>query len=99
VSNPHERPATIWGAGVEAPELGISAPAFYPELLIFPPRLALPAELTDGAGVAFMESVDYFRSQLTAKKISSPVNVIGYVTDALGNRHESTSVVFEVDAS
>src|ERR1041385_2986830 len=34
VANPHPRPATIWGAGVEASELGISAPALYPELLI-----------------------------------------------------------------
>jgi hypothetical protein len=96
VANPHQRPATIWGAGVEAPDCGISAPAFNPELLIFPPRLAFPAELTDGAGVAFMESIDYFLSQLRAKKVTPPVQVIGYVTDALGNRHESARVAFEI---
>lgn len=99
VANPHQRPATIWGAGVEAPELGVSAPAFKPELLMFPPRPALPTEITDGSGVAFMESIDYFQSQLHAKKASAPVNVIGYVTDALGNRHESEPVVFEVGSA
>ena len=80
---------------MEAPELGISAPAFKPELLIFPPRLALPSELTDGAGIAFMESIDFFQSQLRTNKVSPPINVIGYVTDALGNRHESDPTVFK----
>jgi|SRR6185436_12896755 len=96
VANPHQRPVTICGAGVEAPGLGISAPAFNPELLIIPPRLALPSELTDGAGVAFMESIDYFQSQLRTKNVVPPVKVIGYVTDALGNRHESEPMLFKL---
>jgi hypothetical protein len=96
VANPHERPATIWGAGVEVPGTGISAPVFKPQLLVFPPRIALPMQIADGEGFAFSEPVEHFKSEMRAKKLAPPVQVIGYVTDALGNRHESKPVTFEV---
>jgi len=99
LSNPNERPATIWGAGIEAPELGISAPVLKPELLVFPPQLALPRQITDGQGLAFSASIDYFESELRAKRVVPPVQVIGYVTDALGKRHESKPTTYSRDTS
>jgi len=94
VSNPNQRPVTLWGAGIEAPEVGISAPVFEPELLVFPPQLAFPREITDGQGFAFSGAIDYFESELRAKRVVPPVQVIGYVTDALGNRHESKPTTY-----
>jgi len=94
VANPNQRPATIWGAGVEAPDAGISVPIFKPELLVFPPRLAFPREIDDGQGFAFSGAVDYFESELRSKKVVPPVQVIGYVTDALGNCHQSKPTTY-----
>jgi hypothetical protein len=88
VSNPHQRPFTVWGAGVEAPEVGVSVPVIKPELSSF------PHEVTDGQGFGFVSDIDYFVSQLRAKNVNRSVQVIGYVTDALGNRHVSEPVSF-----
>jgi hypothetical protein len=97
VANPSERPTTVWGAGVDAPDFGISAPAFDPMLLVYPPQFAFPREVTDGQGFAFHSSIDYFESQLLSKNIAPPIQVIGYVTDALGNRHESKPTTYSRD--
>jgi hypothetical protein len=88
VANPNERPVTVCGAGVESLAGGVSAPVFRPELNSFPQQLA------DGQSFMFMSPIDYFASQLRAKKVATPVQVIGYVTDTLGNQHESTPVPF-----
>jgi hypothetical protein len=94
VVNPNPRPVTISGAGVEARAAGISVPAFKPETLAYPPRLALSHELTDGQRLDFMESVDFFESELQKRGINPPVEVIGYVTDAFGKRHESKPTTY-----
>ena len=88
VANPNQRPVTIWGGGIEAPEHGVSVPVIKPE---YNP---LPQQITDGNALMFMSSVDYFVSELRRKSIRTPVQVIGYVTDALGTRYESKPVEF-----
>lgn len=88
VANANQRPVTIWGGGIEAPEHGISVPVIKPEYN------ALPQQITDGNALMFMSSIDYFASELRRKKIRTPVHVIGYVTDALGARYESQPVEF-----
>lgn len=62
VSNPNHRPVTVWGAGMEAPEVGVSAPVIKPEFSWF------PHELTDGQGFMFASSTDYFASELHHKR-------------------------------
>ena len=91
VSNPNHRPVTVWGAGMEAPEVGVSAPVINPEFSWF------PHELTDGQGFMFASSTDYFASELHHKGIDRPVDTIGYVTDALGRTHRSKPVKFPDD--
>lgn len=94
VVNPNQRPVTVSGAGVEARLAGISIPAFMPQTLVYPPRLALSCELTDGQRLDFMESVDFFQAELRKRGIEPPVEVIGYVTDAFDRRHESKPTTF-----
>jgi hypothetical protein len=94
VVNPNPRPVTISGAGVEARSADISAPAFKPETLTDPPRIALSRELNDGQRLDFMESVDFFEAELHRRGIEPPIEVIGYVTDALGRRHESKPTTY-----
>ena len=95
VANPSPRPATICGAGVEARAAGIAAPAFMPQTLFDPPRLALPWQINDGQRADFMEPVEFFESQLKTKHAVPPIEIIGYVTDAFGNRHESEPTIYE----
>jgi hypothetical protein len=97
VANPHTRPATIVGAGVDARTFGISAPVLRPEALWYPPRLALPSEISDGQSITFSSDVDYFESELRARQIAPPLEVVGYVTDALGNRHESKPTTYALE--
>lgn len=94
VSNPHERPVTLVGAGIQAIEVPVSCPAFAPLLVVSTPRLALPVELTDGRSVAFMEDLDHFAAELRTQGVKPPVKIVGYVIDAIGNRHESDPVDF-----
>jgi len=94
VANPNRRPATICGAGVEARTAGISAPAFMPQTLFDPPRLALPWQINDGQRADFMESVEFFDSQLEPRHALPPIEIIGYVIDAFGNRHESEPTIY-----
>jgi hypothetical protein len=94
VVNPNQRPVTVSGAGVEARSAGISVPAFMPQTLMYPPRLAFSRELTDGQRLDFMEAVDFFEAELHKRGIEPPVEVIGYVTDAFGGRHESKPTTY-----
>jgi hypothetical protein len=94
IANPQTRPATIVGAGIEARIVGVSAPAFKPEALWYPPYLALPCEIKDGQSVTFSEGVEFFESELRGKGITPPVEVIGYATDGLGHRHESKPTTY-----
>jgi hypothetical protein len=94
VVNPNQRPVTVSGAGVEARSAGIAIPAFMPQTLVYPPRLALSRELTDGQRLDFMESVDFFEAELHKRNIEPPVEVIGYVTDAFNRRHESKPTTY-----
>lgn len=93
VANPNERPVTIWGGGVEAPEHGISVPVMKPE---YNP---LPQQITDGNALMFMSSIDHFVSELRRRRIPTPVQIIGYVTDALGGRYKSKPVEFPLRTS
>ncbi len=95
VANPHTRPATIVGAGIEAPSAGISAPVFSPLTLWNPPRFALPWEITDGQSATFSSDVEYFESELRSRGVKVPVEIFGYVSDALGNRHDSKSTTYD----
>jgi hypothetical protein len=97
VANPNTRPATIVGAGIDSRAFAISVPIIKPEALWYPPRLALPSEITDGQSVTFSSAVDYFESHLRTRQITPPLEVIGYVTDALGNRHESNPTIYTRD--
>jgi hypothetical protein len=94
VVNPNRRPITVSGAGIEARTAGISIPAFKPETLMYPPRLALSRELHDGQRLDFMEAVDFFESELEKRGIKPPIEVVGYVTDAFGRRHESKPTTY-----
>jgi hypothetical protein len=94
VVNPNPRPVTVSGAGVEARTAGISVPAFMPQTLVYPPRLALSCQLTDGQRLDFMESVEFFEGELHKRGIEPPVEVIGYVSDAFGRRHESKPTTY-----
>lgn len=92
VSNPNARPVSIWGAGIEAPSVDIAVPVVRPELSMF------PHELTDGQGFMFLSSTDPFEAELRRKRITDHVEVIGYVTDALGRKHRSEPVTYPEDS-
>lgn len=86
VSNPSTRPISVWGAGVEAPTAGVSVPVVRPEIGTF------PHHLTDGQGFMFLSPVSYFESELHRKGVDTPIQIVGYVTDALGRTHKSEPV-------
>lgn len=88
VANPGQRPVTVWGAGVDALESDVHAPVLVPQLVSF------PQEVGDGQGFMFMSDIDYFAAQLRAKGIKEPIQVVGYVSDALGNHHVSNATTF-----
>jgi len=88
VANPHARPATIVGAGIEAPSIGLSVPVLRFEMS------QPPQQITDGQSMAFLSDVDLFEAQLRGRGVIGQVEVVGYVTDALGQRHQSTPVIF-----
>ena len=97
IANPHTRPATIVGAGIEAHSVDISAPVFKPEAHWHPPYIAIPCVIKDGQSVTFSSDIEFFEFELRARGVTPPVEVIGYVTDALGNRHESKATTFELE--
>jgi len=86
VSNPNARPVSVCGAGIEALAVGVSVPVIKPELSMF------PHQLTDGQGFMFLSSVSYFDSELRRKGVNAPIEIVGYVTDALGRTHKSDPV-------
>jgi hypothetical protein len=94
VVNPNLRPVTVCGAGIEARAAGISVPAIKPETLWYPSRIALARELSDGQRLDFVESVDFFETKLRERSIEPPMEIIGYVTDAFGNHHESKPTTY-----
>ena len=88
VANPHTRPATVMGAGIEAPAIGLSVPVIRFEIS------RPPLEITDGQAMHFLSDVDFFESQLRGRGVTEPVEIIGYVTDALGQHHRSAPVMY-----